>query len=440
MLKLIICVDQENGIAKDGKLPWNIPSEMQHFKKTTLNHPVVMGHQTYLSMGSRLLPHRKNVIFSRNLDLKIKGAVVTNDVNKILKWAKKEDVFIIGGKQIYELFLYHCDELIISRCKKSYGCDVFFEPYLKYFLPYKVTPAQEYDITYYKSIYHKILDGKKLADEIVTELVLEQKKIMQASQVKPHLVIVQVGNLDASNLYIRNKMALANKLDIYVTHLQFDDNISQSQLTKEIQKLNANQDVNGILVQAPLPKHLDINVIANTIDPHKDVDCFNAINAGKVFRKEETAIYPCTPSGVMTLLKHYHLSLAGKHVVILGRSNIVTKPLAMMMLYEDATVTICHSKTKRLSSFLKQADIICCAAGQVNLVKGKDIKKNAIVIDISMNYNSQHQLCGDVDFSSVIEKVKYLCPVPRGIGPLTLVMLFKNLLLLTKQQLNNHKK
>ncbi len=439
MLKLIVCVDQEFGIAKNGQLPWHIPSEMQHFKKTTLHHPVVMGHQTFLSMGGKLLPQRKNIIFSRNPDLKIKGALVTHDVTKILKWAKREDVFLIGGKQIYELFFDYCDELIISQCKKSYECDVFFQPYLKYFVPYKVIPAKEYDITYYRSLYHKILDGKKLANEIVQALAITQQDLVSQYHVQPHLVIVQVGNLPASNLYIKNKMALADKINIQVTHLQLPENISQSQLITHIQQLNADANVHGILVQAPLPPTIDMNVIANTIDPLKDVDCFHAYNAGKVFRNEATDLYPCTPSGVMALLQHYQIPVAGKHVVILGRSNIVTKPLAMMLLHANATVTICHSQTKNLGHFLKQADIICSAAGKAHLIKAKDVKKNAVVIDIAMNYDEEHRLCGDVDFDGVIKKVQYLCPVPRGIGPLTLAMLFKNLLLLTRTQLTHRK-
>ena len=352
--------------------------------------------------------------------------------------AKHKDVYIIGGKQIYELFENYCDELIISHLKKSYQCDTFYKPYLKFFRAYKTISHKEFDIVYYKSIYNKILDGKKVADALEAELVKKQHELKQKYHVVPHLAIVQVGDLDASNLYIKKKLELGQKLNLKVTHHKLDQNISQKELNQLIEKLNQDKKVNGILVQSPLAnKNLDMNEVANLIDPCKDVDCFNAFNAGKIFRNEPTELYPCTPAGVMHLIHSYKIPLKAKHVVILGRSNIVTKPLAMMMLYEDATVTICHSKTKNLNHYLKDADIICAAAGQVNLVNKNNIKKDAIVIDISMNYDANHKLCGDVNFNEVIDKVKYICPVPRGIGPLTLIMLFKNLLFLTIRQITN---
>lgn len=429
MLKLIVCIDQKNGIGKNNQLPWNLPKEMEHFKKTTLNHCVVMGHSTFKSIG-KILPNRKNIIFSNQKNLKINGAKVTNSVNSILKIAKDKDVYVIGGKQIYDLFLPYVDQMIVSRLNKDYCCDVFFKPNWKLFKLKKTIKNKEFAIEYYEAIKDKIMNGIMVSNHIINELCIKKDHHYKETKIKPHLAIIQVGNNDASNIYIRNKINLAKKIDIDVTLIKLNNNIDQKTLNDNIFSLNKNKKIHGILIQSPLPKQLNINEAANLIDIKKDVDCFNAFNAGLLFKGDwdNINVLPCTPNAVMEIFKYYKVNLSGKNIVIIGRSNIVTKPLAHLLLKNNATITICHSKTRKLSEYLKKADIICSAAGKNNLIKANYVKKNVIIIDIAINRDEKNHISGDADYFNLMKKVKYITPVPGGVGPVTLSMLFKNLL------------
>ena len=435
MLKMILCIDKENGIAKNNQLAWNIKEEMQHFKNTTINKIVVMGYNTFLSLNKKTLPNRKNIIFSNKQNLKINNAKVTNDINYVLKLAKKNDVYIIGGKQIYQLFNKYCDEIILSKLNKSYNCDLFFEPNLKFFKEINTIEYNDFNVHIYKNYHHKILDGLKVKTQIQNELIKYKDDLIMKYKKIPKLVIIQVGNDYASSLYIKNKMKLAKEIGIDVELINFDQKISQKELNDKIIELNNNDDINGILVQSPLPHHLDINEVANLITPLKDVDCFNPYNAGLLFRFNFDLLktQPCTPAGIIALLKAYNIKLEQKYVVVVGRSNIVTKPLAMLLLKENCTLSIVHSKTKNIDQYFKKADIIFSGSGKINLINKDNIKKNVIIVDISINRN-ENKIVGDANFKDILDKVKYITPVPGGVGPLTLIMLFKNILELFKAQ------
>ncbi|MGL4948454.1 MAG: dihydrofolate reductase [Mycoplasma sp.] len=437
MLKLIVCMDNENGIGKDNKLPWNIKAEMQHFKNTTSGHTIVMGRKTFESIG-RVLPNRKNIIFS-NQNLSIEGATVTNSIEDVLKLSKNEDVYIIGGQQIYDLFINYCDELIVSRLNDSFECDTFFRFNPKFFTLNNTVKNEEFCIEYYKSNYDKILDGKYTSSEIKKQLQNKLNSLVKIHSVKPKLTIVQVGDNYASSVYIRNKIKLGNEIGIDVDHVSFSKDISQEDLIIEIKKLNDDKNINGILVQLPLPKHIDADDISFVIDPKKDVDCFNPTNVGLIWtnpNSKNVNTIPCTPMGVIEILKFNNVELESKNVVIIGRSNIVGKPLVSLFLANNSTVQICHSKTKKLEEICMNADILVAAIGIPKFINKNFIKEGAIVIDVGINSDENNKLCGDVDFFDVINKVNKITPVPMGIGPMTLIMLMNNIIVCYEKQMN----
>ncbi|MGL4950866.1 MAG: dihydrofolate reductase [Mycoplasma sp.] len=437
MLKMILCVDSKNGIGKDNALPWNIKAEMQHFKDTTSGHTVVMGRKTYDSIG-RLLPNRENIIIT-NQDLKIEGATITNSIDDVLHLSKTKDVFIIGGQQIYDLFVEHCDELIISRLEETYDCDTFINFNFKFFELHKTINQNEFKVEHYKSIHPKILNGKKVSNVIKKNLKKELVTLVEKYKQTPKLTIVQVGDDFASSVYIKNKIKLGNEIGIEVDHVKYESTISQSELTANINKLNNDKSVNGILIQLPLPKTIDENEISQVINPIKDVDCFNPINVGHIWTNPKSNLVntiPCTPGGIMELLKFYNINLTSKKVVIVGRSNIVGKPLVSLFLSEDSTVEICHSKTNDLKTICKGADILVAAIGKPNFINKEFVKDGAIVIDVGINRDEHNKLCGDVDYHDVIKHVEYISPVPMGVGPMTLAMLMKNILHCYKKQLS----
>lgn len=428
MLKLIVCVDSNNGIGLNNKLPWNIKSEMQHFKNTTINHTVVMGRKTYESIG-RLLPNRNNIILSNNVDYKVDGALVTNNIQEIIDLSKTREVFIIGGKSIYDIFLNYCDELIISKLFTSYECDTFIKFNLRFFELEQTIKQDEFEINYYKSMGDKILFGSKVVNKIKNELLAKKDFLLKQYKVVPQLAIIQFNDDFASNVYIRNKIKLGKELGIIVNHIQLT-NSTQEELISEIHKLNDDINVHGILIQLPLPKEIDTNIIFRNISPTKDVDCFHPENVGQLWTQPffDNKPLPCTPYGIIKLLDFYKIDLVSKNITIVGRSNIVGKPLASLLLYRNATVKICHSKTKDLIEQCKWADILVVSIGQPKLINSKHVKDGTIVIDVGINRDDKNKLCGDVDFDDVITKVKSITPVPFGIGPITLIMLFNNLL------------
>ena len=273
-----------------------------------------------------------------------------------------------------------------------------------------------------------ILDGKKIKNLILDELKEEVSNL----EVKPKLVVIQVGDNEASNVYIKQKCNMCNYIGYDYEHIRLNDDISNDDIITLIDKLNDDSGVAGILVQLPLPKQLDTNRIINAINPLKDVDGLTDINNGMLFHGKG-ALYSCTPYGIMELLDRYNIELSGKRVVIIGRSNLVGKPMAMMMLNKDATVTMCHSKTNNLEDFTKGADILVVAVGKPNFITGDMVSENTVVIDVGIS-RLDNGLCGDVDFESVKNKCSYITPVPGGVGPMTVAMLAKNILKAYKMQ------
>lgn len=263
----------------------------------------------------------------------------------------------------------------------------------------------------------ELLDGKTLANDILDKLSLKVKQLDTA----PNLVVIQVGNDPASSVYVRNKERTAERVGINSETVKLSKHITQDELLEIIDKYNHFTDVNGILVQLPLPEHINEQTILEAISPMKDVDGFHPLNVGKLNIGQKQMI-PSTPAGIMELLKANHIELEGKHVVIVGRSNIVGKPLAHLLLEANATVTITHSRTKDLKHLTKLADILVVAVGQPELITKDYVKTGAVVIDVGIN-RTESGLKGDVDFNSVKSKVAAITPVPGGIGPMTIAML-----------------
>lgn len=267
-----------------------------------------------------------------------------------------------------------------------------------------------------------IIDGvyasKTLKDNI--------KKEILKNKIKPSLAVIQIGDDSASNIYIRNKEKACNYVGIDFKHIKFDKTISQDIVINEINKLNLDDKINGILVQLPLPKSFDEGKIVNTISPLKDVDGLTYQNVGNLVLGND-GLVPCTPLGVIELLKMYNVKLEGKNVCIVGRSNLVGRPLIQLLLRRDATVSICHSKSKDIKTYAKLADVLIVAAGHPNLITKDMVKKKAVVIDVGIN-KENNVLCGDVDFDAVKKKTSLITPVPGGVGPMTVACLLKNTL------------
>lgn len=260
----------------------------------------------------------------------------------------------------------------------------------------------------------KILDGR-FAASVWSPYVTKQKT----------LAIVSVGDDPASKVYVRNKIKACDKAGINVVRFNYDANCAQCELVNVIRALNINPHIHGILVQLPLPPHIDSKRVLNLIDPNKDVDGFHPHNIGRL-AVDQRHMIPCTPKGIMHLLNTYGITVEGKHCVIVGRSNIVGKPLAMLMLNDNATVTICHSHTRDLTSLTKQADILVCAVGKPKFITADMVKPGAVVIDVGIN-RVDGKLCGDVDFDAVSEVASYITPVPGGVGPMTVAALIDNM-------------
>ena len=274
-----------------------------------------------------------------------------------------------------------------------------------------------------------IIDGKSVAEKITEQL---KQKILLLDK-KPHLAVIQVGNNAASNIYVNLKKKKAEELGIQSTVINFDESICEADLIAKIEELNNDNNVNAILVQLPLPAHISSDNVIKSIKSEKDVDGFTAQNTGDLLNGITPKAYPCTPKGVLKLLKEYNIEIKGKHAVIVGRSNIVGKPLAIMLLNKNATVTICHSKTINLKEITKQADILISAVGKKIIFKDM-VKPNAVVIDVGIFKDDNGKTTGDVDFEQVKEVASYITPVPKGVGPMTIACLMENTLELFEQQ------
>lgn len=275
-----------------------------------------------------------------------------------------------------------------------------------------------------------IMDGKALAQKIRLE---EKEKVEKLNQkgIYPKLAVIMVGEDKASKVYVKNKSKACTEVGISYEEFLLPENTTMEELLQTIEMLNKREDIHGILLQSPIPKHLDILTAFESIDFRKDVDGFHPINIGRLTLNRQTFI-SCTPHGVMRLLEEYHVEVAGANVVIVGRSNIVGKPLAQCMLNKDATVTICHSKTKDLKELTKKADIIVMAIGKANFLTADMIKQNAVVIDVGINRLDTGKLVGDVNFPEVSQKASYITPVPGGVGSMTIAMLIHNVVVASK--------
>jgi len=269
----------------------------------------------------------------------------------------------------------------------------------------------------------KVIDGKKISLKIMEDLNKEIEKLKEL-KIVPGLAVIIVGNNPASKTYVNSKERTAEKLGIYSLKYELEETASEKELLKVIEDLNSNDRIHGILVQLPLPNHIDSKKVLRSISVDKDVDGFHPENIGKMIIGDE-AFLPCTPNGVIKILEHENVEIAGKYAVIIGRSNIVGKPMAALLLERDATVSICHSKTKDIVEITKNADIIVAAVGKPNFVKPEMVKEGAIVIDVGIN-RVNGKLVGDVDFELVKEKTSLITPVPGGVGPMTIAMLMYN--------------
>ena len=267
-----------------------------------------------------------------------------------------------------------------------------------------------------------LLDGKKIKDEKIVELKKEIKNLEK----KPGIAVIQIGNNPASSVYVKNKEKMSLELGCNFSHIKYDENITEKEVLNKIDELNNDEYIHGILVQMPIPKHLNTTIIQNRILASKDIDGLTDINAGLLMHNKDSFI-PCTPKGIMETLNYYDIDVKGKHVVIVGRSDLVGKPLMSLMLNNNATVTICHSYTLNLKEITKQADILIVAVGKKHIINASMIKENAVVIDVGIN-RVDDKLYGDVDFDDVKEKCSYITPVPGGVGQTTVLSLYQNLL------------
>lgn len=279
----------------------------------------------------------------------------------------------------------------------------------------------------------QILNGK-LISATIREEIAKDVELLKEEGITPGLAVILVGNDQASQTYVRNKEKACKQLAMKSEIIVYPASISEDELLDQLVELNQRADIHGILVQLPLPEHIDEKRVIETIDPAKDVDGFHPINIGRMMTKQE-ALLPCTPFGILKMVQNTGIDISGKHVVVIGRSNIVGKPVGQLFLNENATVTYCHSKTVNLRHYTKQADILIAAVGIAKMIKADDVKEGAIVIDVGMNRDESNKLCGDVDFDDVMHKTSFITPVPGGVGPMTITMLMHNTLQAAKKSL-----
>lgn len=270
-----------------------------------------------------------------------------------------------------------------------------------------------------------IIDGKALSEKVLKEIEKEHSELEKKVGRKAGLAVIIVGENPASQIYVRNKIRACEKVGFHSETIRLDENITEENLLLEIEKLNNNSNIDGILVQLPIPKHIDGLKIINAISAEKDVDGFHTTNIGKMMIGDETGFLPCTPAGVVHMFEEYNIDLEGKDVLVIGQSNIVGKPMTLLLIKKRATVQVCNSKTKNLSEKLQKADVVVAAAGSPKLIKAIDVKEDVVVIDVGIN-RVDGKLCGDVDFEEVSKKASFITPVPGGVGPMTIAMLIKN--------------
>ena len=279
---------------------------------------------------------------------------------------------------------------------------------------------------------YRLIDGKEVSTHVKTK-VKEEVEILKEKGIEPALAVIIVGNDPASRVYVNNKKKACEFTGMRSVEYALPEETTQEELLAIIDKLNEDSSINGILCQLPVPKHISEKAVIERISPKKDVDVFSAENVGKMWQGDYD-MASCTPMGVIELLDYYGIDVCGKNCVIIGRSNIVGKPMASLLLERSATVTICHSRTKNLSEITSKADLIVAAVGRAKFVTADMVKEGAIVVDVGINRNEDGKLCGDVDFENVKEKCEFITPVPGGCGPMTIAVLMKNTLLACKKQ------
>lgn len=278
----------------------------------------------------------------------------------------------------------------------------------------------------------EILDGKALSAQLIDSVKEEVSKL------KPKLAVILVGENPASLTYVRNKKRACEQAGIEYEERTLPSSVTQEELIGEIEAINQDSTINGMIVQLPLPDHIYVPEVIRAIDPKKDVDGFTAYNIGKMFLSQEFEdLPPATPLGIVKLLDHYNIPIEGKEVVVVGHSNLVGKPISMMMLNRNATVTTCHIYTKDLVSHTKRADILIVAVGKAGLITGDMVKEGVVIVDVGINRTEEGKLCGDVDFEAVSQKASYISPVPGGVGPMTVAALILNTVSASKRQVSN---
>ena len=271
-----------------------------------------------------------------------------------------------------------------------------------------------------------IINGKEISENLKEKL----KSQISEEKLKLSLAVIQIGEDEASNVYIKQKEKVSEYIGINFLHIKFNENENEDIIRNKILKLNQNKEINGIIIQLPIPSKFNTLELIDLINPNKDVDGLTSVNKAALWNGKDSII-PCTPLGIIELLKAYNIDVSGKNIVIIGRSSLVSKPLFNLLINMDATVTMCHSKTKNLANHTKRADILISATGKRNLIKKDMIKENAVIIDVGINrYNGK--LSGDVDFENIKDKASYITPVPGGVGPMTVVMLMKNVIKASK--------
>ena len=278
-----------------------------------------------------------------------------------------------------------------------------------------------------------LIDGKQISANVKEQVRIETEQLQKKHGIQPALAVVIVGNDPASRVYVNNKKKACELVGFKSFEYALPEDTTQEELLELVHTLNDDKNVNGILVQLPVPKQIDDKAIIQAISPEKDVDAFHAENVGQIMIGDYKFL-PCTPAGVMELIDSTGVEISGKKCVVIGRSNIVGKPMAMLLLHRSGTVTICHSRTVDLPSITREADILVAAVGKANFVNGDMVKEGAVVIDVGMNRLENGKLCGDVNFAEVEPKASYITPVPGGVGPMTIAMLMKNTLTATKLQ------
>lgn len=280
----------------------------------------------------------------------------------------------------------------------------------------------------------KIIDGKEVAAS-VRESIKKEVEVLKKDGKNTGLAVIIVGNNPASRVYVNNKKKGCAEVGMESFEYALPEETTTDELLELVEKLNNDTAVDGILCQLPLPKQIDEKKVLNAIAPNKDVDAFHPVNTGHIMIGDHSFL-PCTPAGIMEMLKYYNISVEGKECVVIGRSNIVGKPMAMLLLGQNGTVTICHSRTKNLKEVTRRADILVAAVGKAYFVTPDMVKDGAVVIDVGMNRNAEGKLCGDVDFDKVKDKCSFITPVPGGVGPMTITMLLKNTLTASKEHFN----